>query len=50
MPSLKPVCLCIVNKESAVAYENMFSSKEGGVLELVDNLELARKLKKMSNV
>ena len=35
-----PICLAIVNKESAIAYEHMYSSMEGGVFELDHNLKL----------
>ncbi len=41
-----PVCPCIVNKESAIAYENMYTSMEGGVFELVHNLNLCNKTEK----
>ncbi len=41
-----PVCLCIVNMESAVAYENMYTSMEGGVFELVHNLKFCKKTEK----
>jgi hypothetical protein len=35
-----PVCLGIVKKEEAVAYETMYSSMEGGLFELVHNMKL----------
>ncbi len=38
-----PICLCIVNKESAIAYENMYDSMESGVFQLVHQLKLCRK-------
>jgi hypothetical protein len=41
-----PVCLCVVNKESAIAYENMYTSMEGGVFQLVHNLKLCSKAQK----
>jgi hypothetical protein len=27
-----PVCLCVVKKEEAIAYEKMYNAMEGGVL------------------
>ena len=38
-----PVCLAIVNQESAVAYEAMYTSMEGGVFEFAHNLKLCSK-------
>jgi len=35
-----PVCLCVVKKEEAIAYEKMYNSMEGGVFELVHNMKL----------
>ena len=40
-----PVCLCIVKKEEAIAYESMNSSMEGGVFELVNNMKLCKQSK-----
>ena len=40
-----PVCLCIVKKEEAIAYETMYNSMEGGVFELVHNLKLCKQAK-----
>ncbi len=40
-----PVCLCIVKKEEAIAYENMYNSMEGGVFELVHNMKLCKQSK-----
>jgi hypothetical protein len=37
-----PVCLCIVKKEEAMAYETMYSSMEGGLFELVHNTKLCK--------
>jgi hypothetical protein len=41
-----PVCLSIVNQESAVAYEAMYTSMEGVTFELVHNLKLCSSSKK----
>ena len=40
-----PCVLAIANKESAIAYEKMWNSTEGGVFELVNNLKLCRQSK-----
>ena len=37
-----PVCLCIVKKEEAIAYETMYNSMEGGVFALVHNMKLCK--------
>jgi hypothetical protein len=37
-----PVCLCIVKKEEAIAYETMYASMEGGLFELVHNMKLCK--------
>jgi hypothetical protein len=43
------VCLCITKKEEAVpfAYEHVYSSTEAGVFDLVHNLKLCKKSKKI---
>ena len=41
-----PVCLCIVKKEEAIAYETMYDSTEGGVFEVVHNMKLCKQSKK----
>jgi hypothetical protein len=41
-----PVCLCIVKKEEAIAYETMWNTMEGGVFELVHNLKLCKQSKR----
>jgi hypothetical protein len=40
-----PVCICVVNQESAIAYENMYTSMEGEVFQLVHNIKLCSKSK-----
>ena len=40
-----PVCLCIVKKEDAIAYEMMYNSMEGGVFELVHNMKICKQSK-----
>ena len=40
------VCLCIVKKEEAIAYEHMYSSMEAGVYDLVHRLKLCKTSKK----
>ena len=40
-----PVCLCIVKKEEAIAYETMYNSMEGGVFELVHNMKICKQSK-----
>jgi hypothetical protein len=40
------VCLCIVKKEEAIAYEHMYSSMEAGVYDLVHRLKLCKTYKK----
>jgi hypothetical protein len=40
-----PVCLRIVKKEKAIAYEKMYTSMEGGVFELVHNMKLCKQSK-----
>ncbi len=40
-----PVCLCIVKKEEAFAYETMYSSMESGLFELVHNMKLCKQSK-----
>ena len=37
-----PVCLGIVKKEEAIAYETMYSSMEGCLFELVHNMKLCK--------
>ena len=37
-----PVCLCIVKKEEAIAYETMYDSMLGGVFEVVHNMKLCK--------
>ncbi len=37
-----PLCLCIVKKEEAIAYETVYDSTEGGVFELIHNMKLFR--------
>ena len=41
-----PICLAIVNKESAIGYEKMFDGMEGGVFQLAHKLRLCRPNKK----
>ena len=41
-----PICLTIVNKESAIGYEKMYDGMEGGVFQLVHKLRLCRPKKK----
>ena len=40
-----PVCLCVVKKEEAIAYQKMYTSMEGGVFELVHNMKLCKQSK-----
>ncbi len=40
-----PVCLCIVKKEEAIVYETMYSSMEGGLFKLVQNMKLCKQSK-----
>ena len=37
-----PICLCIVKKEEAIAYETMHDSTEGVVFEVVHNMKLCK--------
>ena len=37
-----PICLAFVNKESAFAYEKMYTAMQGGVFQLAHNLKLCR--------
>jgi hypothetical protein len=37
-----PVCLCVVKKEEAIVYENMYTSMEGGTFDMVHNLKLCK--------
>jgi hypothetical protein len=38
-----PICLCFVNKKSAIACEDIYDSMKSGVLQLVCQLKLCRK-------
>ena len=40
-----PVCLCIVKKEEAIAYQSMYSSMEGGLFELAHNMKICNQKK-----